>query len=193
MVEAAVVIETTPVKWSSFVIVGILALIIGFLVLLWPNIAVEVGVILFGIVVLIASILTLYVSSKVPKGLPQPVIPIVTAVIGLILGVVVLYYRTAAAVALTWLIAISMIWIGLMEIAMAIFHPEFTEHQWLLGLTGALSVILGGIFIFYPVMGAQVIVMVYVGFFSIFYGALSIATGLEIRSDEKAIEKKLKA
>jgi hypothetical protein len=35
--------------------------------------------------------------------------------------------------------------------------------------------------------------MVYVGFFSIFYGALSIATGLEIRSDEKAIEKKLKA
>jgi len=186
------VAETGEVKWSSFIVRGILALIAGFLVLLWPGIAVLTVVILFAVLLLIASIQTLYLASKVPKGLPQPVVPIVTAVFGLILGIVALIFPWIAAVTLTWLIAALMIWMGFIEIASAIFHPEFMKHPVLFGLSGALGVILGGIYIFYPGLGAQVLVMVYFGFFAFLYGILSIAIGLQVKG-EKKVEKKAAA
>ena len=191
MVETDV-LEESHLKWSSFVIRGILALIAGFLVLLWPGIAVLTVVILFAVLLLIASIQTLYLASKVPKGLPQPVVPIVTAVFGLILGIIALVFPFIAAVTLTWLIAALMIWMGFIEIASAIFHPEFMKHPVLFGLSGALGVILGGIFIFYPGLGAQVLVMVYFGFFAFLYGILSIAIGLQVKG-EKKVEKKAAA
>jgi len=187
------VLEESHLKWSSFVLRGILALIVGFLVLLWPGIGVLSAVILFGVLLLIASVQTLYLASKVPKGLPQPVVPVVTAVFGLILGIVALVFPWITAVALTWLIAFLMIWMGLIEIASAIFHPEFMKHPVLFGLSGGLGVILGGIFLFYPGLGALVLVTVYYGFFAILYGVLSIAIGLEVRSEKKAMEKKAAA
>ena len=192
MVETDV-LEESHLKWSSFVLRGILALIVGFLVLLWPGIGVLSAVILFGVLLLIASVQTLYLASKVPKGLPQPVVPIVTAVFGLILGIIALVFPWITAVALTWLIAFLMIWMGLIEIASAIFHPEFMKHPVLFGLSGGLGVILGGIFLFYPGLGALVLVTVYYGFFAILYGVLSIAIGLEVRSEKKAMEKKAAA
>jgi uncharacterized membrane protein HdeD (DUF308 family) len=180
------ILEESHVKWSSFVIRGIIALIAGFLVLLWPGIAVLVVVILFGVLLLIASIQTLVLASKVPKGLPQPVVPIVTAVFGLVLGILALVFPWIMAVSLTWLIAVLMIWMGFIEIASAIFHPELMKHPVLFGLSGAIGVILGGIYIFYPGLGAQVLVMVYFGFFAILYGVLSIAIGLQVRGEKKA-------
>ncbi|HMA06169.1 MAG TPA: DUF308 domain-containing protein [Methanomicrobiales archaeon] len=182
-----------PMIWQSFVLRGILALITGFLVLLWPGIAVLAVVILFGVLLLVASIQTLYFASKVPKGLPQPVVPIVTAVIGLVLGIVALVFPWITAVALTWLIAALMMWMGLIEIASAVFHPEFMKHPVLFGLSGAVGVVLGGIFLFYPGLGAQVLVMVYFGFFALLYGILSIAIGLQVKGEEKVIEKKAAA
>jgi len=187
------IFEESPLKWSSFVLRGILALISGILVLIWPGIGVLAVVLLFGVLLLIASIQTLVLASKVPKGLPQPVVPIVTAVLGLILGIVALVFPWIMAMTLTWLIAVLMIWMGLIEIASAIFHPEFMKHPVLFGLSGGLGVILGGIFLFYPGLGAQVLIMVYFGFYAIFYGALSIAIGLEVRSEKKTIEKKAAA
>lgn len=181
------ILEESQVNWSSFVIRGIFALITGFLVLLFPGVGVLAVVILFGVLLLISSIQALYFATKVPKGLPQPVVLIVTAVFGLILGIVALVFPWITAAALTWLIAALMIWIGLIEIATAIFHPEFTEHPVLFGFSGAFGVILGGIFLFYPGLGAQVLVMVYFGFFAILYGITSIAIGFGVRSEKKAL------
>jgi len=171
--------------WRSYFIRGIVALIIGFLVLLWPGIAVLAVTSLFGVLLLIASLQTLVLASKVPKGLPQPVVPIVMAMIGLILGIIALVFPWIAAVALTWIIAVLMFWMGLIEIATAIFHPVLTKHPVLLGLTGALGVVLGGIYFFFPVLGAQVLVALYLGFFSLLYGILSIGIGIRARSEMK--------
>lgn len=179
------ILEELPLKWSSFVIRGISALLCGFLVLFFPGIGVLVAVILFGVLLLISSIQALYLAAMVPKGVPRPVIPIVAAVFGLILGIIALVFPLITALALTWLIAVLMIWMGFIEIATAVFNPQFTNHPVLFGLSGALGVILGGLFIFYPGLGALVLVMVYFGVFAILYGITSIAIGLKVKSGEK--------
>ena len=62
------VIPFHPVKWSSFIIRGLLACIIGILVLVWTGIAVQVVVTLIGILIILAAILALAVALR-----PRPV------------------------------------------------------------------------------------------------------------------------
>ena len=66
MQEDIVIIATPfhPVKWGSFIARGLLALIIGILVLIWTGIAVQVVVTLIGILIILAAILALVLALK---------------------------------------------------------------------------------------------------------------------------------
>ena len=68
MQEDIVIIATPfhPVKWGSFIARGLLALIIGILVLIWTGIAVQVVVTLIGILIILAAILALVLALKPP-------------------------------------------------------------------------------------------------------------------------------
>jgi len=186
MAEMVTVPEASHVKWSSYVLRGIVALIIGFMVLLWTGLAVEIVVILLGVVLLLASIQALVLALRVPKGKALPGGPVVMGVLGLVVGIIAILFPWILAVTITILVAILLLFIGFVDIATAVFHPEFTGHQFILGLTGAIAVILGGIYLFFPVLGAMVMVIVYLGFFAILYGVLSIATGFMVKGEKKA-------
>ncbi|HVN65495.1 MAG TPA: DUF308 domain-containing protein [Methanomicrobiales archaeon] len=177
--------DTSHVKWSSFVLVGILAIIVGILVLLWPDYAVVIATILFGILLIIASVQALVLGFATPI---RPVGLILMGFLGLILGVIAILFPWNTAVAATLVIALLMMFFGFIEIAIAIFHPEFTSHRVMLCLTGALSVILGGIYLFLPRLGAMVIVAVYLGFFSILYGILGIYIGFQVKGEMKKMK-----
>lgn len=185
MSEEIVVVEATlePVKWSSFAIRGIIALIIGILVLVWTGIAVQVVVALIGVLIILASVLCLVLALKSPAGASQSILLLLIGILGLIVGIAALIYPWIAAAALTVIIALLMLFFGFIDITLAVFHPEYTEHRVLLGFTGALSVILGGIFFFLPMLGAVVLVAVYLGIFAIIYGILSIAIGWTVRKE----------
>lgn len=189
MTEEIVVVETTfePVKWSSFAIRGIIALIIGILVLVWTGIAVQVVVALIGILIILASVLSLILALKSPSGASRSTLLLLIGILGLIVGIAALIYPWIAAAALTVIIALLMLFFGFLDLTLAVFHPEYTDHRLLLGLTGALSVILGGIFFFLPMLGAVVLVAVYLGFFAIVYGILSIIIGVMVRKELKKI------
>ncbi len=186
MADDVVIIEMFhPVKWGSFVFRGLIALIIGILVLIWTGLAVQIVVTLFGILVIIAAILSLILALKSPSGATHSIVLLIVGILGIIVGVAAILYPWIAAAALTLIIAILMLFAGFLDLSVAVFHPEFTEHRWLLGFTGALSVILGGIFFFLPTLGAIVLVAVYLGIFAIIYGVLSIIIGFVIRKELK--------
>jgi uncharacterized membrane protein HdeD (DUF308 family) len=185
MAETVTVPEPSHVKWSSYILRGIVALIIGFMVLLWTGLAVEIVVILLGVLLLLASIQSLVLALRVPKGTALPGGSMVMGVLGLVVGIIAILFPWIMAVTITILVAILLLFIGFVDIAMAVFHPQFTRHRFVLGLTGAIAVILGGIYFFFPVLGAMVMVIVYLGFFAILYGVLSIATGFMVKGEKK--------
>jgi hypothetical protein len=178
-------VSSHQVKWGSFILRGIVALIIGFAIIFWSGLAVEVVTILFGVLLIITSVQALYLAHRTPKGMPKPMGPIVLGVVGLIAGIIAVLFPWITAVALTLFIAVFMVIIGFVDIATAVFHPEFTRHRYSLGLTGAVAVILGGIYFFFPVLGAMVLVIVYFGFFAILYGIMSIAVGFMVKGAAK--------
>jgi len=187
MPEEVVIVETTfhPVKWGSFIVRGLIALIIGVFVLIWTGVAVQAVVTLIGILIVIAAILALVLALKTPAGASQSTVLLVVGVLGLLVGIAAILYPWVAAAGLTVIIALLMLFFGFIDLSIAIFHPVFTKHRLMLGFSGALSVILGGVFFFLPVLGALVLVAVYLGIFAIIYGILSIVIGLMVRGEQK--------
>ena len=188
MQEDIVIIATPfhPVKWGSFIARGLLALIIGILVLIWTGIAVQVVVTLIGILIILAAILALVLALK-PAGASRSVVLLVMGVLGLLVGIAAILYRWIAAEALTVIIALLMLFFGFIDLSIAIFHPEYTRHRFLLVFSGAISIILGGVFFFLPAFGAIVLVAVYLGIFAIIYGILSIAIGVMVKREQKKV------
>jgi uncharacterized membrane protein HdeD (DUF308 family) len=189
MPEEVVIVETAfhPVKWGSFIVRGLIALIIGILVLIWTGVAVQVVVTLIGILIIIAAILALVLALKSQAGATRSIVLLVMGVLGLLIGIAAVLYRWIAAEALTVIIALLMLFFGFIDLSIAIFHPEYTKHKILLGFSGAISVILGGIFFFMPVLGAMVLVAVYLGIFAIIYGILSIVIGILVKKEQKNV------
>jgi len=189
MQEDIVIIATPfhPVKWGSFIARGLLALIIGILVLIWTGIAVQVVVTLIGILIILAAILALVLALKPPAGASRSVVLLVMGVLGLLVGIAAILYQWIAAEALTVIIALLMLFFGFIDLSIAIFHPEYTRHRFLLVFSGALSIILGGVFFLLPAFGAIVLVAVYLGIFAIIYGILSIAIGVMVKREQKKV------
>jgi uncharacterized membrane protein HdeD (DUF308 family) len=187
--EETFIIETAfhPVKWGSFILRGLVALIIGILVFIWTGVAVQLVVTLIGFLIIIAAIFALVLAFKSPAGASGSGVLIVVGVLGLLVGIVSILYRGLAAEALTAIIALVMVFFGFIDLSITIFHPEYTNHKLLLGFTGGLSIILGGIFFFLPMLGAVVLVIVYLGIYAIIYGILSIITGVMVRKAQKKV------
>ena len=187
--EETFIIETAfhPVKWGSFILRGLVALIIGILALIWTGVAVQLVVTLIGILIIIAALFALVLAFKSPAGASGSGVLVAVGVLGLLVGIAAILYRGLAAEALTVIIALVMVFFGFIDLSIAIFHPEYTKHKLLLGCTGVLSVILGGIFFFLPMLGAVVLVIVYLGIYAIIYGILSIITGVMVRKEQKKV------
>ena len=189
MPDEVVVVEAAfhPVKWGSFIIRGLIALIIGILVLIWTGIAEQVVVTLIGILIIIAAILALILALKAPAGASRSVFLFVVGILGLLAGIAAILHPWIAAAGITVIIALLMLFFGFIDLSIAILYPEYTRHQMLLGFSGILSVILGGVFFFLPAFGAMVLVAVYLGIFAIIYGILSIAIGMMVRREQKSV------
>jgi uncharacterized membrane protein HdeD (DUF308 family) len=174
---------TAAVKWSSLALRGLLALVIGILVLVWPGIAVDVVVLLFGVFIAIASVLTLVSALRSPAG--SGVLYLLLAVLGIIVALLAVFRPSFIAAVLVEIIAILMLITGIFDLTIAATHPEFVDHRWLLAASGLLSVVLAVIFIIFPLLGAMVLVAVYLGVFMIIFGLLSLALGFRLKGLQK--------
>jgi uncharacterized membrane protein HdeD (DUF308 family) len=192
MPEEVALVEITfhPVTWGSFMVRGLIALIVGILVLIWTGVAVQVAGILIGILMVIAAILALVLALRSKAGDPGSVMLLIVGVLGLIAGFAGILHPWIAAEAFTAIIAFLMVYFGLLDLSIAIFHPDYAGHQLLLGFSGVLSIILGGIFFFLPSLGATVLVTVYLGIFAIIYGIVSIIIGFKVKKESQQVAAK---
>lgn len=182
MEETEVVIyKNNPKEWESFVIRGIVALIIGTLVLIWPGITLNILMILFGVMAVIAGVMLFVFGSTRPVGETNTTLTMFLGILIAVLGAVAIIMPTLMAVALVYLLAALALLVGLADIWVGLVAVDGRTNRILLGLSGALSVILGGIFLAFPLLGGIVLVALFLGVFVIVFGVLSIAAGISLR------------
>jgi len=186
MVEEMTVVEMNicHIKWGGFAFLGILGVIFGILMLLFPGVTATVVVVLFGVVVLILSLLALIAALLSPAGAPRSGFLLLAAVIGFIFGISSFIVPQVIAVIITEIIAIILFIIGILYLLWAATEKN-VPHRWVQVLIGILSFIFAIIFMIYPLLGAIILLGYLVGVYFIIYGILSLVAAYIIHKMQK--------
>ena len=164
-------------NWWVPVLRGVLGILFGFLVFVYPRTAVEVFVYLFGAYALVDGVIALALAFDVSRGRGWVVL---SGIAGIATGILTFMYPSTTAVALVYVVAAWAIFTGIFEIAAAFEWRQVLSDTWMLGLAGVLSIILGVLLFTAP--GAGLIAWAWlIGIYAIVYGVLYIATGIRLK------------
>ncbi len=160
---------------------GVLALLFGFLALIWPGITLGVLVALFGVYALVDGVVSIMAMFATRRWL----LYLVLGISGIAAGILTFLYPEITLLALVYIVGAWAIVTGAFQIATAVTQPELLRsHRWLWGISGALAVGFGVLLFAMP--GVGMISRVYiVAFYALMYGIAQILLGFNLRQIEQ--------
>jgi uncharacterized membrane protein HdeD (DUF308 family) len=167
-------------NWWSLVIRGIAGVLLGVVTFVWPGITLGALILLFGAFALVDGAGSIVGAVRASRKDERWGSLLIVGVAGIAAGLVAFLWPGLTALALVYVIAAWAIVAGIFEIAAAVRLRKHIEHEWLLALTGILSVAFGVLIAVAPLAGALVIAL-WVGAYAFVYGVLLIALGFRLR------------
>jgi len=165
---------------SSLLWRGLLAIAVGIVSVIWPNITVGAFVILFAVYAFIAAG-TDAVRAFSSKRAGPVAGYLLLAVLSLAAGVVALVWPGITALALVlWIGAWALI-TGVVEVAMAFPQGQTAGSRAMWSLSGLVSIALGVVLFIHPDIGAASLATVF-GLFSIVYGVSAVVLSIQARN-----------
>ena len=166
--------------WWLLALRGVAAVVFGVLAFIWPGVTILALVILWGAYALADGILALIAAFRVREGGKPMWALLLIGVLGVAAGIVTFLWPGITALALLMLIAAWAFVMGIFQIIAAIRLRKEIAHEWLLGLSGVLSVIFGVLMVLSPGAGALAVLWV-IAAYSIVFGALLIFLGFRLK------------
>ena len=167
-------------NWWMAALRGTLAVIVGVVAFAWPGITFEALVLLFGIYAILDGIMLLSfgltAASDGEKWWPL----VLGGILGIGLGVLTFARPAAMGEALVYVVGFWAIVTGLLEAVAAIRLRDLISNEWLMGLSGVLSIIFGVLVVAEPNAGALALVYLF-GFYAILAGISQISLGFRLR------------
>jgi uncharacterized membrane protein HdeD (DUF308 family) len=168
-------------SWKSLAFRGAAAVIFGILALVWPSITLLALVLLFGAYVLVDGITILVgVFRKTEEVEGRKGLLILQGIVSILAGILAVIWPGITALALLLVIAAWAFITGALEIAAAIKLRKVISSEWLLGLTGVLSIVFGVLLLIAPGAGALAVVWM-IGFYAILSGVLLLTLAFRIK------------
>ena len=174
-------LETMKRGWWLLVLRGICAVLFGVMAFVWPGLTGGVLVLLFGSYALVNGLFTIGLAIRAPKGTPGMGTIVLLGVLGVLAGILTFFYPGVTALTLLSFIAAWAILTGGFEIAAAIKLRKELSNEWVLILSGALSVLFGVLVVVMPSAGALSIVWL-IGSYAILFGIMILAVAIRLRS-----------
>jgi uncharacterized membrane protein HdeD (DUF308 family) len=176
-------LPTASGNWGAMVLRGIAAVLFGLAALLWPGMTLLVLLVIFALYALVDGLFAIVAGIRDTGG--RRWLLLAEGVLGLLAGLVVLFWPGETALVLVYVISAWAILTGLLKVIMAISFRRQVENWWLMGLGGALSVLFGGILGFLP--GAGLLTLVWlVGIYALILGVALIVLGFLDRGHPQA-------
>jgi uncharacterized membrane protein HdeD (DUF308 family) len=189
MQDRASDVEVWAVSWWSLALRGVAAIAVGAMAIFAPHISLTALVLTFGVYALVDGILTIVVGLKRHSG-RRWWSPLLEGLVGVAAGVCALALPTVTALALVYLIAGWAFVTGVLEMVAAVRLRKLIDGEWLLGLSGFLSLVLGVCLAAFPGPGA-VALMFWLGAYALLFGVVLVALGLRARSWQRVNGRRL--
>jgi len=167
-------------NWGWIVVRGVAAVIFGVLAFVGPAMTLTVLVLLWGAYALADGVLAFLAAFRIhDRGKPFWALLIV-GLLGIVAGIVTFVWPGMTALVLLAFIAAWALVIGIFQVVAAIRLRKVIENEWLLALSGVLSVIFGALMFWSPGAGALAVVWI-IGLYAILFGVLLIALGFRLK------------
>ena len=173
--------------WKSMLAWGVLTLILGVVVLVWPGKSILAAAVLFGIYLIASGIAQ--VVSAFALGLSGGVLLFISGAVSIVLGVFAFrhFYEGWPIVLLAIWIGVGFIFQGVAESALAISNRELPERGWHI-FFGVVSIIAGMIVIAWP-FDSIVLLAIVVGVSLVVIGIAQIVWALRARKGINSVER----
>jgi uncharacterized membrane protein HdeD (DUF308 family) len=170
--------------WKGRLIIGIIAVIVGFMFLLVPGFTLTLLIYLFAFLLIASGVVLLFFSRSETVDKRWRTLNIIEGILAIAIGIIALVWPGITALFVIYLIGFFALFSGILQIAeglVASSKAEGAPNRWLLIISGTWSLILGCLFLIAPGAGALALIWL-IGFFLIVAGVLNIAAGMKLRS-----------
>jgi len=167
--------------WWVWVLRGFLAVTFGVTAYIWPQITIGVLVLSFGAYVLVDGLFEVAGSIAHRDQYEGWWLLLLDGIFGIGVGIATFIWPNITGIVLVYLIAAWAIVGGLFAIIAAIQLRKEIDNEWLVVVSGILSVVFGVVIAVAPGTGALAMVWV-IAAFAIFFGIMLIAFGYRVRS-----------
>jgi uncharacterized membrane protein HdeD (DUF308 family) len=176
-----------PRLWQSTLLAGLLAVLLGVLVLLWPGISILAASVLFGIYLLVSGVAQVIFAFGLHVTAGARILLFLSGAASLILAVLAFRHfgEGYAILLLAIWIAVGFIFRGVATTASALSEPGLPGRGWMI-FAGVISLIGGTVVLAWP-FDSIVILAVVAGSWLIVIGVFEIVSAFQIRKAGKTI------
>ena len=166
-------------SWWMPVLRGVAAIVFGVLALAWPGPTLVALIALFAAYAIVSGAVAIVaaIRNREQRGWW---LPLLLGLASVVAGVLTIVFPAITALALVIVIGINALFVGVLDIAMAIRLRKEIEGEWLLGIAGLLSVLFGLFVILFPGAGALALLWI-IGVYAIALGIALVVLGLRMR------------
>jgi uncharacterized membrane protein HdeD (DUF308 family) len=160
------------------VIYGVISVLFGLSALIWPGSTVVALAWAFGIMALAEGIASLFALFQ-RKGAVSRGWLALYALASIVFGLLAILHPLAVVNVLLLFLAAWLIVAGIYRIVFAIRVRKVIKGEWMIALSGVLAIVLGVLFVAYPIAGVLTIA-IWIGVAALIYGVLQIVAGVRM-------------
>lgn len=167
-------------NWWALALRAVVAILLGILAFAMPGVTLKAIVILFAAYAIVGGVFAIVAAVRGLRAKERWGAMLVEGILGVVAGLIVLFWPGIGALTLTILVAAWAFATGVFEIAAAIKLRKIIKGEWLLMLAGVLAIVFGIAVMMRPAMGALVLVW-WLGAYLIISGIVALALAFRIR------------
>src|SRR5271165_5608753 len=177
--------------WVPQLLMGLVAVVVGVLVLMWPGVSILAASVLLGIYLVASGIAQVIFAFGLEVSGGYRVLLFITGALSLVLGVLAFRHfgQGYAVLLLAIWIGVGFIFQGVAEAVLAISYPELPERGWHIFL-GVITWIAGLVVLAWPFDSIVVLALV-TGIMLVLIGITQVLSSFGTRHDLRTAEKRV--
>jgi len=158
---------------------GIVAIAVAVVSFLWPGITLAALVVIFGAYAIVDGVINLRLAFT-PTGTRSRTAYVLEGIVGIVAGVLTFFWPAITALVLVIVIGAWAVVTGVFEVIAAVALRRVIRGEWMLALSGIVSILFGFIVFVFPLAGAVGIAWMF-GAYAMVAGVILVSLGLRLR------------
>ena len=167
-------------NWWAVALRGIAAIVFGGVAIILPGITLEALLILFGAYALVDGVLNITAAVRAADQHLRWWPLLLEGIAGIALGIIAWVWPGITALGLLYVIAVWAILTGILETTAAVRLRREVAGEWMLALSGIVSVTFGVVLILFPISGVLTVVWL-IGVTALLWGLILLSLSYRLR------------